>query len=188
MIALAAATRSWPMLAALGAGLVLLALGAGAGEALQPALVVLGVAALGWAVLALRAGRAIAPVVVLAVSAAFLVGAGALVGSGTAADADVAAGPLAATSAFVVVVAVACGLALRRRRDPRWAARPEGSSTAGFDRRTLVGLVVGAALVSALATPALAGTEPGDHAVPHGSHEVDEGHPAGEHGTDGHLH
>ncbi|KZE92507.1 hypothetical protein AVP42_02661 [Agromyces sp. NDB4Y10] len=61
MTALAVITRSWPMLGALGAGLVLAALAAGAGGATQVALAGLGIAALGWGVLSLRAGRALAP-------------------------------------------------------------------------------------------------------------------------------
>ena len=82
MRALAAATRSWPMLAAVGAGLVLLAVAAGAGGIVQPVTAVLGVVALAWSVVALRAGRLVAPTVVLVACSAFLVGAGALVAIG----------------------------------------------------------------------------------------------------------
>ena len=184
MRALAAATRSWPMLAAVGAGLVLLAVAAGAVGIVQPVAAVFGVAALAWSVLALRAGRLVAPVSALVACSAFLVGAGALVATGWVGRADVAAGPLVAASAFIVVVAASCALALRLERvtttAPARAARPEGPPVVGFDRRSLVGLVAGAALVAALATPALAATPAGGQAVPHGEHgdrlELPAGH------------
>ncbi|GAA1757910.1 hypothetical protein [Agromyces humatus] len=179
MRALAAATRSWPMLAAVGAGLVLLAVAAGAGGIVQPAAAVFGVAALVWSILALRAGRLVAPAAALVACSVFLVGAGALVATGWVGRADVAAGPLVAASAFIVVVAASCALALRRARvtatAPARAARPDGPPAAGFDRRSLVGLVAGAALVAALATPALAATPAGGQAVPHGEHLEEPG-------------
>lgn len=178
MHALAAALRSWPMLAAFGGGLVLTALAAGAGGAMQPALVLAGVAALGWGGLALRAGRVIAPSATLVVTAAALVGMAAAVSTGAAATTDVPPGPLAAASVFIVVVAISAGLELRARTRPaRSAGRGQASgrgdrSAAASDTARLIGLVAGAALVAALATPALAATEAGELAVPHGSHET----------------
>ena len=180
MHALAAALRSWPMLAALGAGLVLLALAAGAGGAMLPALAVAGVAALGWGGLALRAGRVIAPSTTLVVTAAALVGMAAAVSTGAAAMTDVAPGPLAAASVFIVVVALSAGIELRARtRLSRTAAKPRGDrAAAASDTARLIGLLAGAALVAALATPALAATEAGESAVPHGTHEFDRDAPA----------
>lgn len=179
MHALAAALRSWPMLAAFGAGLVLAALAAGAGGAMQPVLVVAGVAALGWGGLALRAGRVIAPSATLVVTAVALVGMAAAVSTGAAATTDVPAGPLAAASVFIVVVALSAGIELRART--RLAvgerARTEDRAAAPSDTARLIGLVAGAALVAALATPALAATEAGESAVPHGSHEPGTGEP-----------
>jgi len=182
MQALVAATRSWPMLAALGAGLVLMALAAGAGGAAQPALIVLGVAALGWGVLALRAGRVIAPSFVLVAAAVTLVGTAAAVATGTSAMTDVAPGPLAATSVFIVVMALAAGWELRgRSARARRPGRAGSEASASKPRREasvaarLTGLVSGAALVAALATPALAATEAGEQAVPHGTHQLDPG-------------
>jgi len=122
MNALAATTRSWPMLGALGAGLVLAALAAGAGGAPQVVLAGLGVAALGWGGLSLHAGRILAPRAVLATAATALVSLGLLV-------------------------------------------MVDG-------RASLLGLVGGAALVAALATPALAATDAGRQAQPHGEHAV----------------
>ncbi|MEF3404773.1 hypothetical protein [Agromyces sp. CCNWLW203] len=174
MHALVAALRSWPMLAAFGAGLVLAALAAGAGGAMQPALVVAGVAALGWGGLALRAGRVIAPSATLVVAAAALVGMAAVVSTGAAERTDVAPGPLAAASVFIVVVALSAGLELRgRTRRSARAAADRRRDGAASDTARLLGLVAGAALVAALATPALAATEAGETAVPHGTHDGD---------------
>lgn len=176
MTALAAMTRSWPMLGALGAGLVLAALGAGAGGAPQVVLAGLGVAALGWGVLSLGADRMLAPRGVLAVGVVALAAGGGAVAGG--AMSDVAGLPLAAASAFIAWVALAAALVVRSRRAA--PATPEAlrvedpaepaSRDAVDARRSLAGLAVGALLVSALATPALAATEAGRLAVPHGEH------------------
>lgn len=185
MTALAAMTRSWPMLGALGAGLVLAALAAGAGGAPQVALAGLGAAALGWGVLSLRAGRLLAPRTVLGVAVAALLVGGAAVGAG--AMTDVAGLPLAAASVFIASVALSAAVAVRARRakhvraeEPASLRAEEPAKPASRDPRalnTLVGLAVGAALVSALATPALAATEAGETAVPHGRHGAhDPGH------------
>ena len=85
MTALATMARTWPMLAPFGAGLVLLAVAAGAGGPAGGVLAGVGIAALAWGVLSLHLGRPIAPGATLAVGVALLVGAAALVGSGFAA-------------------------------------------------------------------------------------------------------
>jgi hypothetical protein len=197
MTALSTLARTWPMLCALGAGLVLLALAAGAGGTAGGALAAAGVAGLGWGVLSLRAGRAIVPGVTLGVGAALLMGAGLLVGSGLAAEADVPVGPLVAASAFIMVVAAHAAVVIRSRA--RRARAPRGRSTVVDGRLSLIGLVAGALLVAGLATPALAATEAGRLAVPHGEHGDssvgDTGHEHGDrHGDhhpvtdDGHRH
>ncbi|MFD4422223.1 hypothetical protein ACFWN7_12080 [Agromyces sp. NPDC058484] len=202
MNALASLARTWPMLSALGAGLVLLALAAGAGGMAGVVLAGAGIAGLGWGVLSLRAGRAVVPRAALGVSAALLVGSGALVGTGLAESADVAVGPLLAASAFTAVVGGHAAFLVRRSaraarpapdavrptvhaRPTVAAARPAphaarhtvaAARPAVEGRLSLVGLVVGALLVSALATPALAATEAGELAVPHGWHGGSGGH------------
>ena len=198
MNALTTLARTWPMLSALGGGLVLLALAAGAGGTAGGALAGAGIAGLGWGVLSLRAGRAIVPAVALGVSTALLVGAGALVGTGLAATTGVAVGPLVAASVFIAVVAAHTAFVVRRRSraarpmpDPNRAA-DAASSPAIDGRLSLVGLVAGALLVAGLATPALAATEAGELAVPHGEHgdrraggtSVTDA----DHGDDGHHH
>ncbi|MGR0218764.1 hypothetical protein [Agromyces sp. ZXT2-6] len=170
MDALAAMTRSWPMLGALGAGLVLAALAAGAGGAPQVVLAGLGVAALGWGVLSLRAGRIAAPRTVLGVAVAALLAGGAAVVAG--AVTDVAGLPLAAASVFIASTGLSAAFAVRAGRAETLRVE-ESAKSASRDPHalsTLVGLAVGAALVSALATPALAATEAGEAAVPHGQH------------------
>ncbi|GAA4044772.1 hypothetical protein [Agromyces indicus] len=175
MTALAAITRSWPMLGALGAGLVLAALAAGAGGATQVALAGLGIAALGWGVLSLRAGRALAPRSTLGTCVGALLAAGGAVAAG--ATTGIPGGPLAAASVFIATVALSAALDLRRRRGRRTAAADARASAEAHPRLGLIGLMVGAALVSALATPALAATEAGELAVPHGEHGThDPGH------------
>ena len=123
MNALAAMTRSWPMLGALGAGLVLTALAAGAGGAPQVVLAGLGVAGLGWAVLSLHAGRIVAPRTVLATSAGALAVVGLLVATGAMADA--AGLPLAAASVFVVAVALSAAFEVRQGRAADAEPRPD---------------------------------------------------------------
>jgi len=188
--------RTWPMLSALGGGLVLLALAAGAGGAAAGALAVAGIAGLSWGVLSLRAGRAIVPAVALGVSTAVLVGAGALVGTGLAVATGVAVGPLVAASVFIAVVAAHTAFVVRRRSR---AARPTPDRDRSVDattrpavdgRLSLVGLVAGALLVAGLATPALAATEAGELAVPHGEHGEQGGTSVtdADHGGNGHRH
>lgn len=180
MHALSALARTWPMLCALGAGLVLLALAAGAGGIAGGAMAAAGAAGLGWGVLSLRAGRALVPGVVLGTCAALLVGAGVLVGSGLAEAAGVPVGSLLAASVFIVVVAGHCAVVVRgrsgahRARDGRSPAPARAAAVDG--RLPLVGLVVGALLVAGLATPALAATEAGRAAVPHGEHGDQQHH------------
>ena len=129
MNALTTLARTWPMLSALGGGLVLLALAAGAGGTAGGALAGAGIAGLGWGVLSLRAGRAIVPAVALGVSSAVLVGTGALVGTGLAATTGVAVGPLVAASVFIAVVAAHTAFVVRRRsRAARPIVRPEQGS------------------------------------------------------------
>ncbi|UOQ90704.1 hypothetical protein MUN74_07305 [Agromyces endophyticus] len=168
--------RGWPMLAALGAGLVLIATaagaldatgrasgvggGAGAGGIVAAAVLVgCGVAAFGWAVVALHAGRLVAPRAALAVSLG-LVGASAmLLATGTGPSLGVAVLPLLAGAAFALVVSAGAAARLRGGRRRRTGV-PRGGS--------VIGMVIGAALVAALATPALAATAAGELAVPHG--------------------
>lgn len=163
---LLAGVRTWPMLAALGAGLLLLALaagsfahpaaGGGAGPALGVLPVVLGGLALCWAVGALHAGRLLAPAATLAVSAGAVILLAVLEGLG----ARYALLPLLATSMLLLVVAISAAVRLRRGIPKPEPAPPNGAWL-------LPGLAAGAVLVTALTVPALAATEVGGQAVPH---------------------
>ncbi len=161
------------MLAALGAGLVLTAVAAGAGGYAGAALVGCGVAALGQGVLALRAGRIVAPATTLGGCLGVLAGSAALVVTGSAATSGIAVMPLLAADLFVLVVAFGAAAGVRARRRGTDVARRE--ARAPQRRLPVVGMLAGAALTAALATPALAATEAGDSAVPHGQLHGDLG-------------
>ncbi|QHT56632.1 hypothetical protein GXP71_11415 [Cellulomonas sp. H30R-01] len=149
--------------ATLGAGLVLVALGAehmGHAPVVAVAAVVLGLAQLVWACAALR-GPVPLPRAALAVL--LVGGAGWLVVQPATGEplghADVAVAGLQVGAALLV----AGGLRLARDGGARRRA-PAGALV------QLVALVVGAGLVAAVTVPALAATDAGAHAQPHGSH------------------
>ncbi|ANJ28201.1 hypothetical protein [Agromyces aureus] len=185
MSALTHLTRSWPVFSALGAGLVLTAVGAGAmgapawGIAAAAALIGSGIAALGWAVVALRTGRAPAPRAALVAALVLIAASAAVFASGAAAVAGIASLPLLVADLFALVVAVGAAVTLRTERSARAgradaAGVPRTTKTAMRSARrpvvSAIGVAAGAALVAALATPALAGTRAGEEAVPHGEH------------------
>jgi hypothetical protein len=164
---------SWPAFAAWGGGLIQLALGAGAitGVGRDPAiraagifLIVIGAVAIGWGAATLARGRIVVPRLSIAGSLA-----GILTTAATMAldPTRVSVFAVAAASALLVVVALGCALALRRASHPPRlpdAARPR-----------LIGLLVAALLVAGVVTPALAATNAGQHAVPHGE-MIEPGH------------
>jgi hypothetical protein len=252
--------RMWPALASWGAGLIHLAVAAAAPPAVLALFVLIGAAEIVWGVLVLRADGLVAPRIVLGAAVAIVAA------SVAAALAGVMAWlPLASSTVFVVFIAGACALAVRRgarngsghvgsvevgvdvgpvsagpvgagpvgagpvgagpvSAGPVGAgpvgAGPVGAGPVGAgpvsagpvgagpvvgarvgagsaidahvgaggvsadarglaasaarDRReprpgrTIAGLLAGAAIVAALTTPALAATDAGEHAVPHG--------------------
>lgn len=108
-----------------------------------------------------------------------------IVGVGLAESTDVAVGPLVAASVFTTVVGGHCALLVRRGAR---AARPAPAGSAVAGRTSLLGLVAGALLVAALTTPALAATEAGALAVPHGEHGGGDSVTDVAPGEDGHRH
>lgn len=169
---------SWPALAAWGGGLVQLALGAGAitgageGSAVRVAgvlLTVVGAVAIGWGVVTLARGRIVVPRLGIAGS---LAGISAGVAAMTLDPTRISVFAVAAATALLVAVALSCALELRR------ASRPSSIRTRDAARPRLIGLLIGALLVAGVVTPALASTEAGRHAVPHGEHSelVEPGH------------
>jgi len=170
--------QRWPAIAAWGGGLIQLALGAAAVTGVEGdlairvagiLLLVIGAAAVGWGAVTLARGRIVVPR--LSVAGAL---AGILVAVAAMAldPARVSVLAVAAESALLIAVAFAGALALRR------ANRPARSKTREAEGPRLVGLLVSASIVAALVTPALAATEAGQHAVPHGEHSemVEPGH------------
>ena len=163
------AAVSWAAVAAWGAGLIELALGAGAlsqGGAARGAgilLLALGAAGLVWGAATLARGRIVVP-------RAGVAGAFAGIAANTIAF---AADPVrtsilatAAAMALLVTIALACASVVRARSRGTDAAPPR-----------IWAILVAATVVAALVTPALGATEAGRSATGHGGHEfVDPGH------------
>jgi hypothetical protein len=169
----------WPALFAWGAGLIHIAVAAGSPIGVLLPLTALGAAELAWGIVALRLGRM--PLVRTTLG----VGVAATLGGLVLALFDLMAWiPLVSSSIMLVAVAGAAAATMRgaaRTGDGRGAAgrvadaeaSARSSAPAG---RTLIGVVAGALLVSALTTPALAQTNAGDYAVPHGEMTGHHGH------------
>lgn len=146
-------TRSWIAFAAVGAGLIYLALVISATTGVGAVLAVIGIAGFGWGVLVMFDERFLVPrVAVVAVLAPIVVWL-CIVLLSAAGVGELAAGfrpvPLAVATALELFIAVA--LALHLRRGPR----PVTTST----RRYVVGLVAGILVIGALVAPALAATD-----------------------------
>jgi hypothetical protein len=176
--------RTWPALFAWGAGLIHIAVAAGSPLGVLVPLTVLGVAELVWGIAMLRLGRM--PLVRWALA----VGVVATLAGLVLALFDLMAWiPLVSSSVMLVAIAGAAAVTVRRAargRDPR-GTDVRGTDVRGSDAqasarsavpagRTLVGVLAGALLVSALTTPALAQTKAGDYAVPHGEMTSHHGH------------
>lgn len=159
--ALALTGRTWSALGALGFGLVANGIGAGHLEhhlAVAVALAVTGLAAVGWAVLALR-GPAPAPRV--AVATLLVAGPAALLSAPLTGTVTTAAE--AAALALALGAAILLALGTRAAGAPGRPRRLGGAGQAGV-------LAAGALLVALVTVPGLAATEAGAHAVPHGTH------------------
>ncbi|GMA28971.1 hypothetical protein [Arenivirga flava] len=159
-----AALHACTAIAALGAGIVHLGAAVGAPVPAVAALVILGAAELGWALAALRLGRPPAPRAALAVAVIGLLALAPL----ALGEAGLHVGALLGAASLQLLAAVLLALRPRLRESPE---RPV---------RYLVGVLAGALLVGAVATPSLAATAAGGAAVPHGEHGVEA--PAGGHG------
>ncbi|MBG6059121.1 hypothetical protein RCH16_002428 [Cryobacterium sp. MP_M5] len=180
-------SRLWLAFAAMGAGTIHLAVGASAPVLLAIILVGFGAAELGWGVVTLVRGRLVAADLALfgSLIPVFVWGATTTLGSGFGLPSGATGLPL-----FPMMVAslfglfIAAALAIGRRTAQR-GIRPSGGASTG-ERGTgptdgaatpqgwrfLVALTIGGLLFSGLTTPALAATEAGAHAVPHGSHDL----------------
>ena len=162
----AANTAAWSAPAAWGAALIQLALGAGslsagaltAGAFTGAPLVILGTAGIAWGAVTLARGRLVAPRAGVAGALAGIVSGAAALAADPARTSIVA---VAAASALLVVVGLACAGTLRRRPGRRATHRPT---------TRLAPLIASAVVVAAIATPALAATEAGRIAPDHSTH------------------
>ena len=169
-------SRLWLCCAAIGAGTIHLAVGASAPVLLMITLVGLGAAELGWGAAMLIRGRALAPGAALfgALIPVFVWGAVATLGSGLgvpAAATGLPIQPMATATLFDLFLAGFLAITLRRAAGTTSIAsstEPVPNSAGGW--RFLGALTLAALVVSGLTTPALAATDAGAHAVPHGSH------------------
>lgn len=162
-----AITRTWLAFAAIGTGLIHLALVLGAPVALGIPLAVLGLAEFGWGVLAFARETVLLPRAALVVAAVPVTGwTLLLVVSSVAGAPELAASlgflPLAVSSLFELFAAAVLGAHLRRARQPDAPPRAPGIA------RYLLGLTAGALVVAALTAPAIAATQSGQLVVPPG--------------------
>lgn len=167
--------RSWPSVSAWGAGLITAALGAGAiirpdsgavASGLGIGLVVLGLACLAWGAATLSTGRLVVPRITLAGA---LVALALTAGLMFAAPAHTSILGVTAACALLVVVGATAAVHLRRVSrgpNPTRTAQP----------MSVVGLLVAAAVIAVVVTPALGATQNAvllrdDGTVPVISHE-----------------
>ena len=157
-------TRTWVAFAAIGVGLIHLALVIGAPPGLGIVLVVLGLTEFGWGVLTFARDSVPAPRAALVVAIVPVLGWALLLAVATAAQNPAIAEalpllPLCVATVFELFIAVVLAV-LARRAD----AQPPPPGLA----RYVLGLAAGALVVAALTTPALAATEAGRLTVPAG--------------------
>lgn len=162
-------TRGWIAFAAIGTGLIHLALVVGAPLPFGVAFAVCGATELGWGVLAMARTR-------LPVPRAALVGALlplllwiAVLLAAITLDSPAVAAPLHFLPmgvATILELFAALTLVVSRRRERSHPNAPASTNAAKY----LIGLMIGSLVVAALTTPALAATEAGRFAKPHGEH------------------
>jgi hypothetical protein len=162
-------TRMWLAFAAICTGLIHVALAATAPLPLAVLLGALAIAELVWGVLTLLRDRIVAPVAVLVVALVPVTGWGILVlgaASGGASDLlqPLPLLPMAVAAAFELFVALVVG---RKVRSGGRAPIPDSPDVVPAGR-FLAALFAGALASAALVTPALAATEAGAGALPHG--------------------
>ena len=157
-------TRTWLAFAAIGTGLIHLALVIGAPLALGIVLAALGLAEFGWGVLTFARDHVPLARAALIVAIAPMLAWGLLLVISTLAEmpgiaASVAFVPLAVATAFELFAALVLARHLRLG-----AAEARGIPSVG---RYLIAIVAGGLVVAAMTTPALAATQAGQFAQPH---------------------
>ncbi|HWR86409.1 MAG TPA: hypothetical protein VN200_10480 [Rhodoglobus sp.] len=165
-------TRTWVAFAAVGTGLIHVALVLGSPLPLGIALAVLGLAEFFWGVLTFARDAPPAPRIALAVAVVPLVALGLFTVVAVAGGFTIPSGfllPLGLATLLEVAAAALLGRALRT----------SGPAPAPGVGRYLIALFAGAVVVGAITTPALAATTAGANAVPHGEfhfEQTDHGH------------
>ena len=162
-------TRSWLAFAAIGTGLIHLALVINSPLPIAIVLAAFGIVELGWGVLTFAKEQIIAPRVVLIAATAPIVAWSLLVVAATVFEgvtvvSSLGVFPLAVATLFELFIACVIAVHLRRTTDGKATPKTIGAG------RYLLGVMVGAFAVSVLTTPALAATAAGLYAQPHGEH------------------
>lgn len=164
--------KTWVALSAIGAATIHLALVVGSPLGVGIIMGLLGVAELAWGVAMLANSRVLLPRIALAVSVVpvglmgFALSFGVLPGNALA--------PLALAVLLELFVAGALAISLRRGQPADAATR---APSAG---RYILAVLLGSLAVASITTPALAATEAGRFAQPHGEHStVEPTSPAG---------
>ena len=165
---MSAIPRSWVAFAAVGAGLIHLALAITAIVPLNVVLVIIGLAEFVWGVLGFARETLIAPRVVVGLILLPVGGWVMLLVVAPEAAASLGFVPLAVATLFALFVSIMIAVQLRRTTD----APPKPPTVT----RYLVALLVGAAVIAGLTAPALAATEAGGSSIPANVFEPDHGH------------
>jgi hypothetical protein len=175
-----AVARIWIAFAAIGAGLLHLAVAAAAPASLMVLLALLGAAELVWAGSTLLLARfPLRPIALTGALLALVLWAGAVLGSrnlGVTVD-NLPPLPLASASLLDIVVAVTLAVSLRRGAQPTAPPKEPGAWT------MIAGLAVGAVLMVGLTLPGLSQTQAGLAALngPHAHHTTEYDIPDGGH-------
>lgn len=159
-------TRTWLAFAAVGTGLIHFALVVGSPLVLAISLAVIGLVEFGWGVLTFASEKVSRPRIVLIGALAPIIAWGLLLVASTVAEkpgliSSLPFLPLAIAAVFELFIAVVVAGSLRSI-----TPKPSVPGVA----RYLVALALGGVVVAALTTPALAATEAGTYAQPHGEH------------------
>ncbi|HEV7957785.1 MAG: hypothetical protein JWL94_960 [Microbacteriaceae bacterium] len=168
-------TRTWLGFAAIGAGLIHLALVTSSPLPVAVVLAGLGIAEFGWGVLTFARDRLVGPRIVRAAALAPVILWSLLVVGAALLDATWLTSllPLIPMSIATILELFATAVLsghLRRNQDPDNPPPTPEAPTAG---RYLLSILAGGVLASALVTPALAATEAGRYAQSHGGHHAE---------------
>lgn len=183
--ALGATSRVWLALPAIGAGLIVIAVGAGSPIPLAAVFLLLGGSQAAWGLAVLGLERIPFPRLSLPLFLATTLLWGVLVGLTTVlhdstAFASIGLFPMVCASGLSLAIALTLVVRIRNARAATGARAPRSSVDSGQrPGRFVLSLVIAALVVSGVTTPALAATTAGQFAVPHGEHggtTITDGH------------